>query len=148
MNRTSTNLVKFFGAEVFASTISSSIGNVVVDGNGNEKSTSPANVRLSSDRVEEATINSSHYQIAVAHLERRGVAPLAAKAMALVFLDVAKIQNMTVMQLLDNTNDVDIKMVTAEAYKYINQLRNNTSSLARSQPTNNSQSFRARYLIP
>jgi hypothetical protein len=148
VDRSSTSLVRFFGAEVFATTIAAAFGNTVVNGQNNEKTIDPSVARLTAGRVSPASLNITDFQIAVAHLERRGAAPLAAQAMALVFLDIAKIYNTSVMRVLDITNESQLKIVEAEAYKYINRLRNQTSWLAKSTASNNNNSYRARYLIP
>lgn len=148
MDRNSTNLVRFFGAEVFATILGSSLGNTVVDGQGGETTVSPAVSRLTAGRVSEASINNTDYDIAVGMLERRNVAPLAAKAMALVLLDVARIQNTSVVRLLESTNTTQLSVLETTAYKYINQLRDKTSYLSKSRATNNANSYRARYLVP
>jgi hypothetical protein len=80
-------------------------------------------------------------------MQALGAEPLAAKTMALVLVDAAKAQGVAVMSLIDATNTEEMALISNEAYRQINQLRDISSQLGSSQDIDNSESLRSRYLI-
>lgn len=147
VNRVSTSLISYLGAEVSARTSRGALRNVVRSGQGNEI-VRPADTSRSANRnLTNASVKVADFDAAKGYFETRGATPLAAKAMALVMVDVAKAKGVSTMSLLDGSNKENIKLVEAEAYNYINQLREGTTQLSGSKPTNNKTSVRARYLL-
>lgn len=147
-NRNSAGMLRSFGAEIFATDFGSSFKNIVRNGQGGERTPGAALARFQGQQVEPATIHIAEYQIAKAHIERRGAAPLVAKTMGLVLLDVAKAQGMSIVELLDKTSPEQLALLEAETYRYVNLLRENTSQLTGTNNVNNAQSYRARYILP
>jgi len=147
VNRVSTSLVRYLGAEVSAKTSRGSLRNVVRSGQGREIVRPADTIRASDLNLVNASVSVSQFDAARGYFENRGAEPLAAKAMALVMVDTAKAQGVSVMKLLDETNPQKIALLEAESYKYINQLRDGTSQLSGSKQTDNKKSVRARYLL-
>ena len=147
-NRNSSGLLRYFGADVAAKLVGSAFANVVRDAQGGERARPADRQRFQGQELVPASVNSSQYQIALAHMQSRGAAPLAARAMAMVLLDTAKMLDTTVIHLLDKSSEDQLKLVEAETYRYMNLLRDNTSKLSATRPTSNTRSYRARYLIP
>ena len=146
VNRQSTSLVRFLGAEVSARQTNGKLANNVKSGLGGER-TQPADYQRTANTLEPDSINIADYQAALGHMQRLGAAPLAAKAMAMVMVDSAKAQGIGVMSLIDSSSTVEMALVSNTAYTYINQLRDSSSQLGASQDIDNSKSLRSRYLI-
>jgi hypothetical protein len=147
VNRVSTSLVNYLGAEVAAKTVRGAFSNTVKAGQGNEIVSPADTVRASNLNLVNASVNIGQFDAARGYFENRGAAPLAAKAMALVIVDAAKAQGVSVMKLLNGSNKQTIELLEKQTYNYINQLRDGTSQLAGSNRTNNNASVRARYLL-
>lgn len=146
VNRSSTSLVRFLGAEVSARQSSGSLANVVKGGLGGEVA-QPADTQRLANTLAPASVKISEYQSALMHMQNQGAAPNAAKAMAMVMVDAAQAQGVGVMSLI-KTNDVTkMGLVSNTAYAYINQLRDGSSQLGGSQSIDNSKSLRSRYLL-
>jgi hypothetical protein len=148
VKRNSTGMLRSFGAEIFATDFGSSFKNIVRNGQGGERTPGADLARFQGQQVEAASIHIAEYQLAKAYLDRRGAEPLASKTMALILLDVAKVQGISVVELLDRTSTEALALLEAEAYRYVNLLRENTSQLTGTNSVNNAQSYRARYLLP
>jgi hypothetical protein len=147
VNRVSTSLVSYLGAEVSARNVRGGLRNIVKSGQGNEI-VGPADTPRSSNlNLVNASVNIDEFDAAKGYFENRGAAPLAAKAMALVMVDAAKAQGVSTMSLLDGSDKQKIKLLEAQAYNYINQLREGTTQLSGSKTTDNKTSVRARYLL-
>lgn len=147
VNRVSTSLVRYLGAEVSAKSTRGALRNTVRSGQGNEI-VQPADAqRVFNTGLTPASVNVGEFDAARGYFENRGATPLAAKAMALVMADAAKARGISVMKLLDGSDKTSIKLLEAETYNYINQLRDGTSQLSGSAPTDNRKSVRARYLL-
>jgi hypothetical protein len=146
VNRVSTSLVSYLGAEVSARNTRGGLRNTIKSGQGNEILAPADPGRASNKNLVNASVKIADFDAAKGYFESRGAAPLAAKAMALVLVDVAKAQGVSTMSLLDGSDKQKIKLIEAEAYNYINQLRETTTQLSGSKPTNN-KSVRARYLL-
>lgn len=146
-NRTSTSLVRFLGAEVSARRTGGGISNVFKNNRGGEQAPPAGAQRIFDTNLTPASLDSGQYEAALAHIERTGAAPLAAKAMALVLVDAAKAQNISVMRLIEQADTEDLRLVSKAAYTFINQLRDLNSQLSGSRTINNNQSLRARYLL-
>ena len=147
VNRTSKQVVQFLGADITARNTGGGLHNVVKDGLGGERFQQPDTQRGTSVDFEDGALNINEYQAALVHMENNGVQPLAAKSMALVLLDVAKVRGLNVMSLINNTEAQELALVGTEAYQYINQLRNGNSQLSGSNTIDNSKSLRSRYLV-
>jgi len=147
VNRVSTQLVQFLGAGITARNTAGKLVNVVKDGLGGERTRQADSQRTGTEDVEPASIKISDYEAALAHMQRNGAEPLAAKAMAVVMVDAAKAQGVGVMSLLKNTSAQEMALVSAEAYTFINQLRDGSSQLAGSEAIDNAKSLRSRYLL-
>ena len=80
-------------------------------------------------------------------MQNQGVAPNAAKAMAMVLVDAAQAQGVGVMSLIKTTDTTKMALVSNTAYTYINQLRDGSSQLGGSQNIDNGKSLRSRYLL-
>lgn len=145
--RSSTSLVRFFGAEISARNTAGKLANVVKDGLGGERTRDASSQRAGAENVEPASIKISDFEAALAHMQRNGVEPLAAKAMAVVMVDAAKAQGVGVMSLLKETSSQELALVSEEAYTFINQLRDGSSQLSGSKAINNAKSLRSRYLL-
>lgn len=145
--RSSTSLVRFLGAEVSARNTAGKLANVVKDGLGGERTQDASSQRAGAENTEPASIKISDFEAALAHMQRNGVEPLAAKAMAVVMVDVAKSQGVGVMSLLKDTSAQEMALVSAEAYTFINQLRDGSSQLSGSKAIDNAKSLRSRYLL-
>ena len=145
--RVSTQLVQFLGAEITARNTAGKLVNVVKDGLGGERTRQADSQRAGETNVEPASINISDFGAALAHMQRNGAEPLAAKAMAVVMVDAAKAQGVGVMALLKDTDAQEISLVNNTAYKFINQLRDGSSQLSGSEAIDNSKSLRSRYLL-
>ncbi len=147
VNRVSTSLVRYLGAEVSATSTRGSLRNKVASGQGNEI-VQPADAqRVFNTGLTPASVNIGDFDAARGYFENRGSEPLAAKAMALVMSDIAKKKGVSVMELLDGSDKQSIKLLEAETYRFINQLRDGTSQLSGSTTTDNNKSVRARYLL-
>lgn len=146
VNRTSTSLVRFLGAEVSARQTNGKLANNVKNGLGGER-TLPADQQRTANTLEPDSLNIAEYQAALAHMQRVGAEPLTAKAMAVVMVDAAKAQSVGVMSLIDSSSTTEMALVSNQAYIYINQLRDGSSQLGASQTINNANSLRSRYLI-
>ncbi len=146
-NRASTQLVQFLGAEITARNTAGKLANVVKDGLGGERTRDASSQRAGTEDVEPASINIADFQAALAHMQQNGAEPLAAKTMAVVMVDAAKAQGVGVMSLLKNTSAQEVALVSQEAYRFINQLRDISSQLSGSKAIDNSKSLRSRYLL-
>lgn len=146
-NRTSKQITQFLGAEVTARNTGGGLRNTVKNGLGDERTRQADSVRGSTSDFEAGALNIDDYQAALVYMQNNGSEPLAAKAMALVLLDVAKAQGVGVNTLLSNTEDVAVALNSTEAYTYINQLRGGGSQLSGSDAIDNSKSLRSRYLV-
>lgn len=147
VNRTSKQLVQFLGADITARNIGGGLHNVVKNGLGDERFQQADSQRGATVDIEPGALNIRDYQAALVHMENNGVQPLAAKAMALVLLDVASVQGLNVMSLIRNTATQELALVGTEAYQYINQLRGGSSQLSGSNAIDNSKSLRSRYIV-
>lgn len=147
-NRNSARLLSNLGAEIFATEGGGSFKNVVKNGQGGERTPGAGLARFQGQQVESASIHIAEYQLAQAHLQRRGAAPLAINTMALVLLDVAKAKGVSILTLLDSATPEQLSLLEAETYRFVNLLREKTSYLTGANPINNAQSYRARYLLP
>lgn len=146
-NRISTSLVRYLGADVSARNINGRLSNIVKDGQGTEI-VQPADAQRTFDtNLVPASINVGEFDAAQGFLLNRGAEPLAAKAMAVVFVDSARAQGVSVMSLLEGSNKEKIALLEAETYKFINQLRDGSSQLAGSKGVDNRTSVRSRYLL-
>ena len=67
--------------------------------------------------------------------------------MAVVMVDAARAQGVSVMSLLEGSNKTTLSLLEANTYKFINQLRDGTSQLAASKGVDNRTSVRSRYLL-
>ena len=146
VNRQSTSLVRFLGAEVSARQTNGKLGNNVKNGLGGERAR-PADQQRTANTLEPDSIKIADYQAALAHMQSVGAEPLAASTMAMVLVDSAKAQGMGVMSLIDSASTTEMSLVSNTAYKYINQLRDISSQLGASEDIDNSKSLRSRYLI-
>ena len=147
VNRVSTSLIRYLGAEVSAKSTRGALRNTVKAGQGSEI-VQPADAqRVFNTDLTPASVNIDEFDAAKGYFENRGAAPLAAKAMALVMVDAAKAQGVSTMSLLDGSDKQKIKLLEAQAYNYINQLREGTTQLSGSKTTDNKTSVRARYLL-
>ena len=146
VNRTSTSLVRFLGAEVSARQTNGKLANNVKHGLGGER-TLPADQQRKANTLEPDSLNIADFQAAFAHIQRLGAEPLAAKAMAMVMVDSAKAQGVDVMSLIDSSNTTEMSLVSNTAYTYINQLRDGSSQLGASRVIDNNKSLRSRYLL-
>lgn len=147
VNRVSTSLVRYLGADVSARNINGRLSNVVKNGQGTEI-VQPADAqRTFSTNLVPASINVGEFDAARGFLQQRGAEPLAAKAMAVVFVDSARAQGVSVMSLLEGANADKIALLQAETYKFINQLRDGSSQLSGSREVDNRVSVRSRYLL-
>ncbi|MHA1289547.1 MAG: hypothetical protein ACTSPB_19345 [Candidatus Thorarchaeota archaeon] len=146
-NRISTNLVRYLGADVAARQNNGKLVNVVKDGQGSEI-VRPADVQRTFDtNLVSASINIAEFDAAQGYLQQRGAEPLAAKTMAVVMVDAARAQGVSVMSLLEGSNTATLSLLEANTYKFINQLRDGTSQLAASKGVDNRTSVRSRYLL-
>jgi len=146
INRQSTSLVRFLGAEVSARQSNGKLANNVVSGLGGER-TLPADFQRTANTLEPDSIKIADYQAALGHMQGLGAEPLTAKAMAMVMVDAAKAQGVSVMSLIDTTSTEEMVLVSKTAYTYINQLRDGSSQLGASEDIDNGESLRSRYLI-
>ena len=146
VNRTSTSLVRFLGAEVSARKTNGSLANNVKGGLGGEVA-QPADTQRLANNLTPASIKISDYQAALMHMQKQGVAPNAAKAMAMVMVDAARAQGVGVMSLIETNNTTKMALVSSTTYTYMNQLRDGSSQLGGSQSIDNSKSLRSRYLL-
>lgn len=148
INRTSTNLVRFLGSQLSAEVSRGQFGNVFRSGSSVEKSINASVLRLTSGNLVPASVNIEEYHAAFAFLEQRGISKLVAEAMAVVFVDVARTQNVGVMSLLDNADSSSLSLVKNQVYQIINQLRDSTSQLSNASAANNNNSLISRQLKP
>ena len=146
-NRISTNLVRYLGADVSARKSNGKLSNLVKDGQGREI-VQPADAqRTFNTNLVPASINVGEFDAAQGYLQQRGAEPLAAKAMAVVMVDAARAQGVSVMSLLEGSNTERLSLLEANTYKFINQLRDGSSQLSASKGVDNRTSVRSRYLL-
>lgn len=148
VNRTSTNLVRFFGAQLSAEFSRGSFTNVFSSGTGQERSVDPGVVRLVQTDLVPASINTNEFDAVSAFLQTRGSSKQAANAMAVVFIDVANKERIPAMQLLDALDTDSVKLSKNTVYRIINQLRDITNQLSNASSTDNKQSLISRNLKP
>lgn len=148
VNRSSTSLVRYLGATVKANTSSGSLANTTQNARGGEVRNDPSVRRFTSTGLKQDSIKIADYQAALGYLESRGLDPIVAKTMAVVFVDVAKSQGVGVMSLLETSNPTALSLVNAEVFNRINQLRDLTSQLNSSSPIDNTASVPARRIGP
>lgn len=146
VNRTSTNLIRFLGAELSGEINRSSLSNVFRNNQGGERSIAADVLRMTDENLVPASININEFESAIAFLQRRNVAPNAVRAMAVVFVDVAERSGVSVMSILNNADKNVIGLLEARVYEYINQLRDGTSQLSRAPRINNNKSLISRRL--
>lgn len=146
VNRQSTSLVRFLGAEVSARQTNGKLANNVKNGLGGER-TLPADQQRTANTLEPDSIKIADYQAALSHMQNLGAEPLTAKGMAMVMVDAAKAQSVSVMSLIDSSSTTEMALISNTAYTYINQLRDTSSQLGASEDIDNSKSLRSRYLI-
>ena len=147
VNRVSTSLVRYLGAEVSARNSSGSLSNLVKNGQGNEL-VQPADAqRVFNTDLTSASIKLSDYDAALGYLQNKGAEPLAAKAMAVVLVDSAKAQNVNVMSLIEQREGNKLALLEPKTFDYINQLRDGSSQLSSSKEIDNRKSVRSRYLL-
>lgn len=151
VERSSTSLVRFLGAEVAARKTGGKLVNIIRNGLGGEIAPDASSQRVGESagagNAVPASINIAEYEAALAHMQQNGAAPLAAKAMAVVMVDTAAAQGVNVMALLKTTGAREIALVSNAAYSYINQLRDLSSQLGGSETIDNNKSLRSRYLL-
>lgn len=147
INRVSTELVRYLGAEVSARNINGKLANVVSRGQGNEIIRPADSQRMLSTSLSPASTKIADFDAALGYFENRGATPLAARTMALVMVDAAKAQGLNVMSILNNSNQATVELTEAKTFNYINQLRDGSSQLSTSKITDNKKSMRARYLL-
>ena len=147
VNRTSKQITQFLGAEITARNTGGGLRNTIKNGLGGERTLQPDAIRGSTSDFEAGALNIDDYEAALVYMQNNGAQPLAAKAMALVLIDVAKAQGVGVNTLLSNTDAVAVALNSTEAYTYINQLRGGGSQLSGSDTIDNSKSLRSRYLV-
>lgn len=147
-NRVSTELSRFFGAQLTAQYRGGKLANVFQAGRGGEQ-TIPAGVRrvTGSDLVP-ASINTADYEVAVAFLSRTSAQPNTIPALAVAFLDVSKRLGITVSELLSATDDQQIRLLELRAFTFLNQLRDPTSRIGRVVDSDPETSLIARQLRP
>jgi hypothetical protein len=148
IRRSSTSLVNYFGAEVTATMTQGKLSNTVRNGTGNERAAEAAVQIFTNTNYTPSALKISEYEYALGFVQAAGIAPLAQKTMALVFVDAAKAQGISVAALLRDVTSSELSLVEAKSYDYINKLRDNTSQLSGSTPVSNNNSYRARYLKP
>lgn len=148
VNRTSTNLVRFFGSQLSAEVDRAQFGNVFRSGSSIEKSIDASILRLTRGNLVPASVNIEEFHAALGFLEERDIPRIVAESMAVVFVDVAKVQKVKVMQLLDSVETSSISLVRNQVYQLINQLRDNTSKLSNASAANNNNSLISRQLKP
>jgi len=147
VNRTSKQITKFLGAEITARNTGGGLRNTFKNNLGGERTRQPDAIRGSTSDFEAGSLNIGDYEAALMYMQNNGAQPLAAKAMALVLVDVAKAQGVGVNTLLSNSDAVAVALNSTEAYTYINQLRGGSSQLSGSDTIDNSKSLRSRYLV-
>ena len=147
VNRTSTSLVRYLGAEVSARNNNGSLANVVQSGQGKEIVQPADSQRVFNSSLTPASVKIADFDAAFGYLQGKGATPLAAKAMALVIVDAAKAQGVSVMSILEQRNSNKLALLDAKTYNYINQLRDRSSQLSNSTTVDNKKSVRSRYLI-
>lgn len=147
VNRVSTSLVRYLGAEVSPTSSRGALRNKIRAGQGIEIVQPADTQRVFDTGLTPASVNVGDFDAARGYFENRGATPLAAKAMALVMADIAKHNGVSVMKLMDDSDKQNIKLLESETYRYINQLRDGTSQLSGSTVTDNKKSVRARYLL-
>jgi len=147
VNRSSKQVTQYLGADITPKNVAGALQGVVNNGLGGERTVQPDTIRGSRSDFVAGSLNIAEYEAALVHMESRGAQPLAAKAMALVLLDVAKAQGVRVDTLLRNTSTQEIALLSNQAYVYINQLRGGGSQLSGSNAIDNSKSLRSRYLL-
>ena len=147
VNRTGKQVTQYLGADITARNINGQLQNVVNNGVGGERPPQADSQRGATSDYENGALNIGDYEAALVYMERNGAEPLAAKAMALVLLDSAAAQGLSVNKLLRNSSDVAVALQSPAAYTYINQLRSISSQLSGSNAIDNSKSLRSRYLL-
>jgi len=147
VNRVSTSLIRYLGAEVSARNNNGSLSNLVKSGQGREIVQPADTERVFNSSLVPASVKISEFDAAFGYLQNKGAAPLAAKAMALVMVDAAKAQGVGVMSLLEQRDGNKLALLDAQTFNYINQLRDGSSQLSSSKTVDNRKSVRSRYLL-
>lgn len=140
VERVSTELVRFFGVQLSREVSNGKFANVFRGGDQSQVSSTASLDRLSRTNLIPASINIDQYQTALGFLLESGAEKAVAPAMAVAFVDVAKSLGITVSALLTVSDEKTIRVLQDRAYKFLNRLRDSTSSLTIAESVDNSLS--------
>ena len=148
VNRTSTSLTRFLGAQLSVEQSQGAFGNVFRRGDGTQRSRPAEISRLSEGDLFPASVNIEKYHAAVSFFQRRGAEPNVIPALAIGLIDVAKKLNQDVYSLLNVNDSNQLDLIEEKVYLYLNQLRDATNQLGSVNSVNNSTSLIRRRLYP
>ncbi len=140
VERVSTELVRFFGVQLSREISGGKFANVFRGGDQSQTTVPASFDRLSRANLQPASINIDEYQTALGFLLDGGAGKTVAPAMAVAFVDVAKSLGVTVSALLTVSDQKTIGILQEKAYKFLNRLRDSTSTLGRAEPVDNTLS--------
>lgn len=144
LNRVSTDLVRFLGAQLSTEIANGKFSNVFRQ--SELRTTVPAAVRrLTQQNLQPASISTEQYHIALSYLQKAGSEPAAASALAVAFLDVAQALQIPVATLIANTDSNTLKLLDRKAYSFLNRLRDPTSALGDAFDVDNSSTLLQRF---
>jgi len=148
IKRSSTDLLRFFGAQITPGIAQDKILNIIKQGQGFEVPLDASLERIDFENNRPATINPSVFRVIKSYFVEIGATELNAKTMALLVIDAAQVQGVTALSLLgDIKNNTKINFDSA-TYTVLNQLRDPTSQLVIASSVNNSNSVNARNVLP
>lgn len=145
VERVSTELVRFFGVQLSREISSGKFANVFRGGDQTQKTIPASFDRLSRENLIPASINIDQYQTALGFLLEAGTAKTIAPAMAVAFVDVANALEINVSALLSVSDNKTLKVLQENAYRFLNRLRDPSSSLTRAEPVDNTLSRMFRF---
>lgn len=145
-NRNASKLINYLGTETSVRLVEGAHQNVFVGGDGNDKAIDASSVNLSSSIKNLSAVNIEDYLMARTYLIKHGFDEKLAKTYALIVADIAKLNNVSIFEVLDESNGVidfsinDLSM--------INLYREPSSRQSKVSELSNSNSYKSRSILP
>lgn len=111
------------------------------------RSVEAANVILANQQLSSATVNHNDFFYAKAYFKRNGVSESNSSVMALITIDVARIQKKSIQMLIHELEQNGV-MFDFQTYLYMNLVRPLSAQMSILVPQTTEDSYRSRYIIP
>ena len=145
VGRFSTQLLEQFGAQNSVANAGGSRTNTFKNSNGSEHFANPSAVNLSSGKLTPGAFSNNVFSAVRAYFESRGASGPNADAMASIAMDVARLNGVSPISLLDY-NTTGKAAYNTLIMNYINRFRPNSQPQEVFADTQNKDSLRARQI--